>query len=85
MYEAKVCYKNSEDSSLFSICRLNPLISLLASAVGEGLSRSPQDFTADPLATIHGPELAKRFLLQAFRFFMIFFLTARLRWAGSAR
>jgi hypothetical protein len=30
-------------------------MSPLASAVGEGLSRSPQDFTADPLATIHGP------------------------------
>jgi len=37
----------SEDSSLFSLTVVNPLMSPLASAVSEDWSRSPQELTAD--------------------------------------
>jgi hypothetical protein len=54
MYEAEVSVKNSEDFSLFSPV-VNPLSFPLVSGSSEDLSRSPQELTAGPLATIHGP------------------------------
>jgi hypothetical protein len=57
MNEAKVCYENSEDSSLF-LSVGNPLMAPLAS--GEGRSSGPQDLTANPLATISGPAQLSR-------------------------
>ena len=54
MYEAEVSVKNSEDHSLSSPV-VNPLSYPLVSGSSEDLSRSPQELTAGPLATIHGP------------------------------
>jgi hypothetical protein len=54
MYEAEVSVKNSEDFSLFSPV-VNPLSDPLVSISSEEFSRSPQELTAGPLATIPGP------------------------------